>query len=191
MTGCLGTVLWRDEAAQLTEYCAFRQAEEGLHLEGVVLAAVNETPLRITYRVACDREGLTRSAVVEVTGGPDARHIELAADAARVWRLDGRELPDCCGLADVDLGFSPSTNSLAIRRLRLAVGESRALAATWVRFPEFDVVVFPQRYTRLALDRYRFESGLDEFQAELIVDEQGIVRQYGGLWQAAAAGRDC
>lgn len=191
MTGCLETVLWRAESEGLTEFCAFRQTDEGFSFSGVVLAAVGGSPQRITYRIQCDRQGLTRTAVVETAGRPGPGSLTLTADANRIWRLEGRELPECRGLADVDLGFSPSTNTLPIRRLQMAPGESRSIVTVWVRFPEFDVLAFPQRYTRLSIDRYRFESGLDDFRAELVVDAAGIVRQYGDLWQAVAAGQDC
>jgi hypothetical protein len=41
-----------------------------------------------------------------------------------------------------------------------------------------------QRYTRLAEDRYRYTQ--DEFEAELTVDQQGLVLDYEGLWRAIA-----
>jgi hypothetical protein len=39
-----------------------------------------------------------------------------------------------------------------------------------------------QRYARLAKDRYRFSQ--EDFSAELVVDDQGLVLDYEGLWRA-------
>jgi len=173
------------------EYCSLKDAGQGSRFEGVVLAVVDEKPLRIAYQVACDREGLTRSVEVNAVGGLGEHHIQLEVDGQRSWSLNGKELPECRGFADVDLGFSPSTNSLPIRRLKLSPGESQTLTAAWVRFPQFDVIAFPQRYTRLEQNSYLYESLLGEFKAELTVDELGIVQKYGKYWEALAASKEC
>ena len=41
-----------------------------------------------------------------------------------------------------------------------------------------------QRYARLGKGRYRYTQ--DDFEAELTVDEQGLVLEYEGLWTALA-----
>ena len=88
---------------------------------------------------------------------------------------------DC---VDVDLGFTPATNTLPIRRLRLAVGGKREIAVAWLRWPELRLERALQRYERLAEDRYRYSS--NGFSAELVVDEHGLVVDYEGLWRAIA-----
>jgi hypothetical protein len=189
MDKCLRTVLWRNDEYHMVEYCSLKDRGQESVFEGVVVAVADEKPLRIAYQVVCDGQGLTRSVEVDAVGGLGEHHIQLAVDGQRAWFWNGKELPECKGFSDVDLGFSPSTNSLPIRRLMLTPGESQTLTATWVRFPQFDVITFPQRYTRLSANRYRFESLLSDFQAELVVDEVGIVQQYGEFWEAVA--RDC
>ena len=95
-------------------------------------------------------------------------------------------LPELAECIDADLGISPSTNTLPIRRLNLAVGESRELTAAWVRFPELTVEPLAQRYTRLAERRYRYESTVSGFTAELEVDDLGLVISYENIWQRVA-----
>jgi hypothetical protein len=86
----------------------------------------------------------------------------------------------------VDLGFSPSTNTLPIRRLGLAVDDSAEVRAAWVRFPQLTVEPLPQRYTRLGPDRYLYESLASDFRAELEVDDLGLIVRYPGVWERAA-----
>ena len=76
--------------------------------------------------------------------------------------IDGRIRPDLDGCTDVDLGWSPITNVIPMRRLGLRVGDSVELLAAWVRFPELDVVANRQRYTRVTENRY--ESGPYDFE---------------------------
>ncbi len=190
MTHSLRTVLWRNEAFHMYEFCALKDTGQTLQFEGVVVTVEEEKPVRIAYLLIGDRQGLTQSVEVNVVGGQRDRHLQLIADERRSWFWNGRELPECQGFADVDLGFSPATNTLPIRRLNLQSGESQNLTVTWVRFPQFDVVPFPQRYTRLDGNRYLYESLIGDFKAELTVDDLGIVIRYGQYWEAVAAGQD-
>ncbi len=190
MTQCLRTVLWRNEAFHMYEFCALQDTGQAFQFEGVVVTIEEEKPIRITYQLLFDRQGLTQSVEVDAVGGLGDRHLQLAVDKQRTWYWNGRELPECQGLADVDLGFSPATNTLPIRRLNLQPGKSLNLTVTWVRFPQFDVIPFPQRYARLDANRYLYESLLGDFKAELTVDAWGMVMKYGQYWEAVAAGPD-
>jgi uncharacterized protein len=96
------------------------------------------------------------------------------------------EILGVAGCLDVDLAFTPATNLLPMRRLGLAAGESGDLTAAWVRFPDLDVQPLPQRYTRLAERRWRYQSRGGAFTAELEVDDLGLVVRYPPLWERAA-----
>lgn len=99
-----------------------------------------------------------------------------------LWLVNGAPEPRLTHCQDVDIGVTPATNTLPIRRLCLPVGASQTLSTAWVRFPDLTVESLTQRYTRLAADVYRYESLHSGFQATLRVDEQGIVQSYSGLW---------
>ena len=93
--------------------------------------------------------------------------------------------PQYSDCVDVDLSFTPATNTLPIRRLGLEIGEEAEIHVAWLVGPKLSVQRVPQRYTRLAEDRYRYTQ--DEFEAELTVDRQGLVLEYEGLWRAIAS----
>jgi len=176
VTAPLRSVLWRGESLS-TELFHLRPGV----LEGEVLLVLEGAPTRVDYNVEVDDAWLTRRTMVRVRRGDSdaARELILEADGQGHWRVDGQERPDLDGCTDVDLGVSPSTNTLPIRRLEeLAVSESAEVRAAWVRFPEVTVEVLDQRYTRLGGDRWLYASGND-FRAELRVDELGVVITYG------------
>ena len=137
-------------------------------------------PVRIEYRVMAGDDGRTTAAHVRDLRGFEQRAIALTRDAKGNWTVDGKPMRALRGCTDVDLGCSPSTNTLPIRRLRLAVGAAHTIQAAWLRFPELEVVRAAQTYTRLDEATYRYESGT--FTAELIVDDEGLVTQYAD-WQ--------
>jgi hypothetical protein len=118
----------------------------------------------------------------------DEPDLWLAHDGAGKWgEVNGAERFDLEGCTDIDLGCTPFTNTLPIRRLGLAVGESAEITAAWVDVETLLVVASPQRYTRLEERRWRFEALSSGFVAELEVDEHGLVLDYPDLFRRVLA----
>ena len=174
-------VAWRrsDDVA-VDEHCTLTLRDGGLSLVGTVLGAEGGLPIRIEYRVLADGAGSTTAVHVRDLRGFETRTITLERDSKGNWTVDGVKSPALKGCTDIDLGCSPSTNTLPIRRLRLATGASKTIQAAWIRFPEFTVVKAAQVYTRLDDWTYRYASG--DFEAELTVDDEGLVTSYA-VWQ--------
>ena len=170
-------VAWRrsDEVAT-DEHCTLTLRDGGLSLVGTVLGAEGGLPVRIEYRVLADGAGLTMAAHVRDLRGFETRTIALERDTKGNWTVDGVVARALKGCTDIDLGCSPSTNTLPIHRLRLGIGAAHKIQAAWVRFPELDVVKAAQTYTRLDEFTYRYASGT--FEAELTVDDDGLVTAY-------------
>jgi hypothetical protein len=166
------------------ERFVFDMTDQGYALSGLIIRAIENVPYVARYTIQVDQEWNMRDAGVELGNGVQ-RAIRLRTDAAGTWSLDGKHVPELDGCRDVDLEWSPSTNTLPIRRLALAPGERKEVSAAWVRFPVLTVERLDQSYERLEGDRYRYRSG--SFTAELQVDDAGIVQDYGVAWKAVAA----
>ena len=167
-------VAWRrSDEVEVDEHCTLTLRDTGLSLVGTVLGAEGGLPVRIEYRVLADRAGMTTAAHVRDLRGFETRTIALERNAKGSWTVDGAAARALKGCTDVDLGCSPSTNTLPIRRLRLAIGTSQTIQAAWVRFPELTVIKAAQTYTRLDEFTYRYASGT--FEADLTVDDDGLV----------------
>jgi hypothetical protein len=170
-------VAWRrSDEVEADEHCTLTIRESGLSLVGTVMGAEGGLPVRIEYRVLADRAGLTSAVHVRDLRGFETRIIALERNAKGSWTVDGMAARSLKGCTDVDLGCSPSTNALPIRRLRLAIAASQTIQAAWVRFPELTVVKARQTYTRLDESTYRYSSGT--FEADLTVDDDGLVAAY-------------
>ena len=179
-------VAWRrSDEVQTDEHCTLTQRDTGLSLVGTVLGAEGGAPVRIEYRVLTDGAGLTTAAHVRDLRGFEQRTLTLERDAKGNWTVDGAKVRTLKGATDVDLGCSPSTNTLPIRRLRIGVGASKTVKAAWVRFPELTVVKADQTYTRLDEFTYRYASG--EFEAELTVDDEDLVAAYAAWGRTGVA----
>lgn len=178
------TILWRRLDVPGHEFCSIENSGPGWVLAGTAVFSFEKKPCMLEYQVCCGADWQTRSADVE--GRIDARAIRLsvAVDAAGRWTLNGAECPSVSDCTDIDLGFSPSTNLLPIRRLSLAVGESAEVRAAWLPFPALDLEPLPQTYVRVGEKSYRYESRDGAFVRTLDVNERGLVTKYPGLWES-------
>jgi uncharacterized protein len=155
-------------------------------VSGVAVFVDAADPCRVDYEIHCDAQWTTRTCVLSGSIGARRVHLQIERDVTGEWSVDGTKVAAIRGCNDVDLGFSPVTNLLPIRRLALAVGAHALVRAAWVRFPELTVEVLEQSYVRVASDRYQYESAGGAFRRELTVDDFGAVIEYPGFWRAEA-----
>jgi len=170
-----------------TELFELDERDSDVVLNGWVVAAVEGTACAVSYEVVADSGWVTRRVAVTLSSDSN-RTLTIEHDGEGRWSVDGVARSDLSSCRDVDLGISPSTNTLPIRRLGIGVGDVAHLDAAWVRFPQMTVEVLSQTYERTGDGSYRYSSA--NFQRDLEVDEEGVVLRYGDeLWQALDLGR--
>ncbi len=176
------TGLWQWVQRTGLERFKLLQGTDEWVLRGTILILGDHGPAEARYEVVCDGAWHTRSATVSIREGHDRRELRITAENGR-WHENGHPNENVNGCIDIDLGWSPSTNTLPIRRLRLDVGKaSGTIMAAWVRFPDLKLEPLPQQYLRISEPLYRYSSRGGAFVAQLSVDDEGLVVEYEGLW---------
>jgi uncharacterized protein len=178
----MAVVRWKDWEGRGLEHCVCREDAEGLVLEGVV-AGTRQGAYGGHYFVRTDPDFRTREVRVAYVDGP---YLHVQSDGDGNWHdaIGNRALPALDGCIDVDIGITPATNMIPIKRLKLKALESRDITAAYVPLPDqiegdFLPQRAEQRYTCLTLDqRYRYEGLFRAFTAELEIDEAGLVLDY-------------
>lgn len=177
-------VVWHGGELSLMELCSLWAADASHLLRGCVVGALNGVGFVVQYEVRCDSSWHARRTWIDVSSPPERRQLTLSVDQAGRWTADDEAMDELEGLIDIDLGVTPSTNTLPIRRLDLDIGESADVTAVWVRLPNLHVSRLAQRYRRISTDEYEYSSRGGEFEARLHVDEHGLVTRYGSYWTA-------
>jgi uncharacterized protein len=184
------TGLWRwIKRTGLERFELLQMAHEWI-LRSTIVALAEHGPAEARYEVVCDDSWHTRCADIPLRDGRGERILRVVVEKGQ-WYENGRTANMATGCVNIDLEWSPSTNLIPIRRLRLAVGErSGLLTAAWVRFPDLALQSLPQEYERTSERCYRYISGGGTFSAEIAVDEEGLALNYEGFWQRAVAKLD-
>jgi hypothetical protein len=180
-------MLWRRFDLPGHEIATLEDLGEGWKISGTAIFASEQGPCKLDYAVSCDPGWQTKAAQISGIVGGNRVSLIVSADAERRWHLNGVECGAVQGCIDIDLGFSPSTNLLPIRRLALDTGQEAAVKAAWLPFPSFRFEPLPQLYRREGDRAWHYESRGGAFVRKLEVNSAGFVTSYPGLWESEFA----
>lgn len=181
------SVLWRRCDTPGHDACRMDTSGAGIEIKGAAVFQFEGEPSCISYRVLCDGNWSTCSARLDgfARGAID---IAIERNEKGDWCLNGRSVDDVRGLPDLDLGFTPATNVIPIRRLSLRIGEVADATAAWLDPRDWTLKRLRQRFERRGEQSFWYEAPDVGYAALLTVDAAGMVRDYPGLWQAVGDG---
>jgi hypothetical protein len=169
------------------EHLHLVESESAVVADSLVLGVADGEPFRLWYRVRVDGDWTVRECFLQA-GGEQGQTLHLYGDGRGHWTDDaGAAHPELDGCLDVDITVTPFTNTLPIRRLALAPEACAELLVVYITVPELTARPAWQRYTCLSRTTsgglYRYEGLETNFTADLLVDAQGLVMGYPGLWE--------
>jgi uncharacterized protein len=168
-------LVWRGLEAWLAEAALVVIDGEQLTATGTQLGAEPE-PYRLDYELATAERFVTARLHVLARTAVGEHELDLRRTPDGAWTVDGQPRPDLDGALDCDLGNSPLTNTMPIRRA--GAGD---FAMAWVSVPDLAVHRSPQRYEPIDARSVRYVSLDGDFRADLELDEEGFVVRYPQL----------
>jgi hypothetical protein len=195
-------LFWSGLDSQRWEVAHFKLNSQGVTARGT---QIGTEPVRYRMDYVLDaRDGfVTRQLDVRAEGEGWSRGLVLRHDGRGAWTCDveasgqvdlhapGAErgvLEQLTEARDCDLGLSPVTNLMPIRRHGLNVDDGAAdIVVAWVSAPDLKLYPYAQRYESIrrsaegSLVRF-IDRGLSEgFVADLRLDADGLIELYPQL----------
>lgn len=179
------TLLWERLDERGLEAVCLAKVATGWEIDARYVGAHEGSAVTAEYKLLVDPDWVTLRLDAVWGMGPSHRHRTLERMGTRWW-LDGTPRPDLDGCIDVDLRWTPLTNTLPIRRLGLAPGGGADVEVIWLGEGDLRIERSSQRYTRTGADTWRFESLGSGFAADLRVDAEGFILDYPGFFRRVA-----
>lgn len=180
----VATVLWRRLDTPGHDACRLEGGDAGWALDGTAVFRQDGLPARLSYRLECDLRWHTQQGQVRGWLGAQSIELSITRSTGGVWTLNGVVVSNLESCVDLDLGFTPATNLLQLRRLALAEGQAADAPAAWLNESAGSLEVLPQRYERLTETMYWYEAPSVDYAALLDVAPTGFIHRYPGLWEA-------
>ena len=181
MTG--SSVLWRRLDAPGHDGCRLEDNDGGWRLEGTAVFLEAAAATRLNYEVAGNHAWHTQRGQVRGWLGNRPVAFSIARTTRGGWTLNGVVLTGLEQCIDLDLGFTPATNLIQLRRLALRVGQEADVPVAWLDPSAGTLDVLHQRYARKTENTYWYEAPRFEYAAMLEVTSEGFMSRYPGLWE--------
>jgi hypothetical protein len=174
-------IVWKSTYLNTTEFLSL-DIGETIRAEGFIAGEAKGSPLHVHYQLVLDHAWNLES--IKITEKTDCQKtISMHRDESGQWYKNKVHVPEYDHCTDVDIIYTPFTNSLPINRLNLAEGETGEVEVIYFNLPDWKVEHVSQRYTRLGIRHYKYENLTSGFSTILEVDEYGLVIDYPGIWE--------
>jgi hypothetical protein len=183
MTDIVATILWQRLDVPGHDACRLIRREDGWELRGHAIFEHEGAPCSLFYAALCDERWKAQSASVSGFLGSRDLSFDIQRNSGGDWLLNGDVQPGLKNLVDVDLGFTPATNLLALRRFDLAVGQDTPAPAAYLAFPELRLILLEQHYRRESEAKYAYQGPMFGYDEVLEVAPVGFVTDYPHLWR--------
>jgi uncharacterized protein len=176
-------IAWRRLDVAGLELLALRVGVERVYAESSVIC-IEDGGFRLDHSWELTGDWRTLLLRVERRGVGEPQRLTLERDGTG-WRVDDKRRQDLDGAEEPDLSITPFCNTFAIRRMSGSLGESLTLDIAYVSGEDLSVERSRQRYDCLGPNRFRYaDLGLCAgFEAELLVDDLGLVQHYESLFE--------
>lgn len=170
-------VLWVRLDRPGNNACRFAETGGDLLIEGSLMADGEDD---MHYRIRAHESGATQRARIDIA---DQMHV-IERTPERIWTLNDVAAEIGPTVRDIDLGLTPATKTLVIRRLDLAIGDAAEITTAWLDPSDWVLKPLRQTYRRTGELTYDYTAPDYDYAGEFVVDDYGIVRTFPGLWQA-------
>jgi uncharacterized protein len=176
---------WRRLDQPGHDCCRLFRLSGGWRLKGMAVFRESGHSCNLEYDVSVDSAWKTLRARVAGFRGRRALDMRIRRTAAGHWHVGPELQRAVAGCIDIDLGFTPATNMLAIRRLRVGIGQKVEAPAAWLALPSMKLRVLPQTYLRSTKFEYDYEAPTVGYKGRLQVSKLGAIVRYPGLFESS------
>ena len=176
-------LFWRRTDVEGFERLELMVGPDGVTAQSTVLC-LEAGGFRLEHRWRLSPDWHAQSVMVERWNAHGHGVLRLER-TGRGWQVDGAPRPDLDGAEEPDLSVTPFCNTFPIRKTPVGVGACLHRDTAFINGAALTVARSSQRYNRRGPGRPRYiDLGLSRgFEADLLVDENGLVLRYEHLFE--------
>lgn len=176
-------ILWTGREQYSLENCIVKIYRNSLLVKSTIVGNYADKNYTVCYQIAANDLWQTTSLKIKSLINGTKGHLELEGDGEGNWKFNGKSDERFKGCIDVDIPLTPFTNTLAIRRLKLSPGQSQEILVLYCDLLDNDIQPVHQKYIRVYDTIYHYENVPNDFEADIQVDDSGLVVDYPMLFE--------
>lgn len=176
------TIVWKGISLDTMESCTVTRQNKKITVNSVIAGLENSQPVNIHYQIKLDDAYEIESLILTSYQG-EVFEVKMVRENKKWFDGNGKHLEPFDDCNDIDIALTPYTNTIPINRLHLNLGESCQIDVVYVDPVKKSVSRNQQRYTHIESNKYRYESLDSNFISDIVVDRDGFVIKYPGIWE--------
>lgn len=177
------TITWDGIEYNSAENCTIHVLPGSIEVNSVITGNYKGDVYQVDYKIRLDITWQVKECLINSKVNNTARSWLLHKDTGGGWQLSNELLPGTENCFDIDITVTPFTNSLPINRLQLQKNEPCEISVIYFDILVNDVRIVKQRYERLSAKSIHFQNVPNDFEANIEIDENGLVVNYPGLFR--------
>lgn len=179
-------ILWKGVEYYSLENCLVSQNTSGYVIDSAIVGSYRGKLYSVEYEITTNTSWETLSIKASCRHNNKVKQYAFFREANGHWKTTDSTLSQFNGCKDIDIPVTPFTNTLPIRRLNLSVGETSDIRVIYFDLLNEKISAVDQRYTKLSKTIYHYENIPNDFEADIEVDEHGLVVFYPSLFERKA-----
>lgn len=175
------TAIWRRLDVPGRDAARVSQTANGYELFGQSVFLDPRGPTALRYVLDLAPDWSTRAG--RITGFIGERAIDThIVRTQKGWTFDDKNF-GMAEVIDLDLGFTPATNMVQLKRVSLSIGDAADFDVAWLEAGDEKLVRLPQEYRRVSEFDYDYNSPTADYRATIVLAPSGFAADYPGLWE--------
>ena len=180
------TVIWKGIYYNSLEYFQLSEMEDTFLAKSKIIGAYEDKSYLVEYILKIDKKWEVLSFKIEFEIN-NVRKKLSGLKKNNDWTINGNANPPFSGFTFIDISLTPFTNTLPIRNLRLNQGQEKEIEVIYIDILGNDIRPARQKYRRNTDVNFRYENIPNDFEADIDVDEDGLVVYYPSLFERIAS----
>ena len=175
-------LLWTGREYYSLENCHVEIQPQGVEIESTIVGKYGDVIYKVSYNIRTNPQWETQMLKIHARHNDIVQDILLESDGNGSWIFNGKKTDAFKGCMHVDIPLTPFTNTLPIRRLKLNQNESKQIQVIYCDLLSQQIIPVTQQYHCLSKNRYHYENVPNNFEADIEVDDDGLVIDYPSLF---------
>jgi hypothetical protein len=176
-------ILWTGQEYYSLENCLVDVTPAGVDISSVIVGKYGSILYRVEYHIKTNPDWETQYVQINSRHSNRETKLRLHKYSKDKWISEGQTILQFDGCIDVDIALTPFTNTLPINRLKPGLNETQEVRVIYFDLLKQQVKAVQQQYTRIDELKYHYENIPNDFEADITVDENGLVVDYPTLFK--------
>lgn len=179
------TLIWKGIFYQSLEYFNLQSDDKNYTVESKIIGCHEDKIYSIDYKIRIDKDWIIQGFLIE----SEINKVKRTLTGKRIhdqWEINNVINPEFNNFKFIDISLTPFTNTQPINNLKLSENNSQKIDVLYIDVLNHHIRPVQQQYTRTSVDKYLYENIENDFKAEILIDETGLVTTYPKLFEKIA-----